>query len=580
MRPIITSATVRIDPRVLADHPLSKERIAIYDSGLVPFERYERDAGFIAATAPESLRVDLGWGAEWMPWTREVVTADAGTAGDGAVVDDAVTYDFDETDRFAKLLDHAGTRPYWSYCYVPAAVRAPGGDWRAMAEDDSGWVRTVAEYVRGMRSRGVSVGYHEVYNEPDLREERTGEGTFYAGQLADYLDLYRATSRAVREADPTARVGGPALAVPGDHRDWLDAFLGMVDAEGLPLDFLSFHHYGHFGAEAALRNVRESLARFPALRHVELHLNEYNAYPIDYPRGGVQDGHFLASTFAVELARLLSHRELTRTSWAQFLDSGHGNYSGMVDIDGVPKPVYGVYHFYQRMPVDRVRAEVTGAQGVGVLASGDGERTAAIVWNRHVAAVTARVSVVGVEDALAVTIIDGSGIGQERTIDVRDGSVTLELPIGAVALVRAGAQLAEPVRRRAWGIPVVTDDTHPGWSDLDEATATFRFGTGTSSGWLVHGADLLDADLPDGAEPGEWTVSARTADGTAVPATVRVRHGGDRHWSVLAGDETAPVWDGDLPDRPGPHGSYRVFVAVHAPAHTFVQVAPVAREAR
>lgn len=98
LRPIKTNATVRIDPTTLVDHPLSKERIAVYNSGLVPLERYKRHADFIAATFPESLRIDLGWGAEWMPWTREVVAE----ADDGSI-----KYDFDETDRIAELRDPA-----------------------------------------------------------------------------------------------------------------------------------------------------------------------------------------------------------------------------------------------------------------------------------------------------------------------------------------------------------------------------------------------------------------------------------------------------------------------------------------
>lgn len=440
-----------------------------------------------------------------------------------------------------------------------------------MGEDDSVWVRAVADYVGGMRARGVAVGYHEVYNEPDLRDERTGEATFYAGQLEDYLDLYRATALAIRAADPTARIGGPALAVPGDHQEWLDAFLAMVSEEGLPLDFLSFHHYGHFGIEAALRNVRESLARFRDLRHVELHLNEYNAFPIDYPRGGLQDGHHLASTFAFELARLLGHRELTRTHWAQFLDSGHGNFSGMVDIDGVPKPIYAVYRFYQHMPIDRVTADVDGTPGVGCVASADEERTAAIVWNRHITDVSVEVSIAGVDRELAVTIIDGSGIGEEQPVAVRNGSATLNLQAGAAALVRAGEQLREPERRRAWGVPVVIDPAHTGWSDLDEETATFRFGTGPGAGWLVHGADLLD-----GFDVEDWQVSVRTTDGTPASASVLVHHddGGEVVWRRTLSGVDVIDWDDVVPARPRPRNSRRVFVAVRAPERTFVRVAP------
>lgn len=585
MRPIPSRAAIRIDPGHAAGHPLSKERIAVYNSGLVPIQRYRRDAAWIAATAPESLRIDLGWGAEWMPWTREVVEADA---------QGRLSFDFRETDDIARLLTEAGTRPYWSYCYVPKAARPEGGDWRTMAADDSRWVSTVRAYVEGMRERQVGVGYHEVYNEPDLRDERTGEATFYTGGLQDYLDLYRATATAIRRADPTARVGGPALAVTAAHADWLEAFCRMVVAERLPLDFLSFHHYGHFGLESTLRIVRETVARHRELRHVELHLNEYNAFSIDYPRHGLQDTHLLAATFAAELPRLLAQRDLTRTHWAQYLDSGEGNFSGMVDIDGRPKPIHAVYEFYQRMPIDRIRCAVDGPPGVGAIASSDGSATAAIVWNRHFTAVEIDLELpVGPAGrawpalrlskgrdpeppvpatGLTVVRIDADGVGDPSPLPCPNGRARLALPPGGVALLVAGDLPARPTARRAWGIPVTP--AIPGWSDLDEATAVFRFGTG-GTGWVTHGADLLDGDAVE-----DWRMFACTPEGDPVPAdvVVRVQEEDAVQARTIAGSPDA--LDPELPDRPRPSGSARVFVSVSAPAGCFVTVSPAEGRSR
>src|SRR5688572_25221610 len=106
-----TDARVGIRTAVSHGVPLSKERIAIYNSGLVPIERYERDRELIARVGAESLRIDLGWGAEWIPRQREVVRREP---------DGALAFDFGETDEIARVLSATGTRPYWSYCYVPA----------------------------------------------------------------------------------------------------------------------------------------------------------------------------------------------------------------------------------------------------------------------------------------------------------------------------------------------------------------------------------------------------------------------------------------------------------------------------
>ncbi|GEN81483.1 GH39 family glycosyl hydrolase [Actinotalea fermentans] len=554
MRAPLTSATVRIDPTALVDHPLSKERIAIYNSGLVPIERYRRDAAHIAAVRAESLRIDLGWGAEWMPWTREVVTRDE--RGE-------LAFDFEETDHIARVLAETGTRPYWSYCYVPAAAREPGDDWRTMARDDSAWVRTVASYVSGLRQRGTAVGYHEVYNEPDLRDERTAEPTFYTGDLEDYLELYRATAAAIRAADPAARVGGPALAVAAVHADWLDAFCRVVTDEGLPLDFLSFHHYGHFGLEATLRTVGDVLAAYPTLRDVEWHLNEYNAFSIDYPRGGLQDTHLLASAFAADIPRLLAHRELTRTHWAQFLDSGQGNFSGMVDIDGAPKPIYAVYRFYQHMPVDRVAVGIDGPRGVGAVASASGSAVCAIVWNRHFTDVDVHLALGSAPGAGTVCVIGADGVAPERSLALASGRASVMVPAGGVALIRIGDPEDEPGGRRAWGIALRSDGT--GWADLDEATLTFRFGGGTA--WSAHAADVPDDAVPDG-----WDVHARTADGAPADATVVLEIDGVQH--VVSGSPQAR-WTGGRVSRPAPAGHRRIVMAATAPAGTFVTVSPV-----
>jgi hypothetical protein len=550
---------VRIDPTTLVDHPLAKERIAVYNSGLVPLERYRRDAAHIAAVRPESLRIDLGWGAEWMPWTRDVVSAGP---------DGGLAFDFAETDAVARLLDEAGTRPYWSYCYVPTAARDAGGDWRTMGRDDSVWVRTVEAYVAGLRARGVTVGYHEVYNEPDLRDERTAEATFYTGDLDDYLDLYRATATAIRAADPTARVGGPALAVVAVHADWLDAFCRAVTTEGLPLDFLSFHHYGHFGLASTLRTVDDVLAGYPALRHVERHLNEYNSFSIDYPRGGLQDTHLLASAFAADIPRLLAHRNLTRTHWAQFLDSGNGNFSGMVDIDGVPKPIHAVYRFYQHMPVDRVAIGVDGPRGVGGVAAASAASTQAILWNRHFTDVEVDLSLAVADGDAAVVIVGADGVAPERPLALRAGRASVVVPVGGVALVRVGDPEKTPGHRRAWGIALCGDGT--GWADLDEASLTFRFGGGT--GWSAQAADVPDDAVPDG-----WDVYARTADGAPVDATVVLEIDGEQ--SVVTGPREA-AWTGRRLTRPAPAGHRRLVMAATAPAGTFVTVSPTTEAGR
>ncbi|MGN6271549.1 MAG: GH39 family glycosyl hydrolase [Protaetiibacter sp.] len=506
MKPIRTAASATIDFERAGGVPLSKERIAIYNSGLVPIDRYRRDADFLRRSRAESLRIDLGWGAEWMPWKHQPVVREA---------DGSLHYRFEETDDVARVIIGAGLRPYWAYCYVPAASRPEGGDWRGMAEDDGTWVDLVRAYASGASKRGVAIGYHEVYNEPDLRDERTGQPHFYTGDLDDYLALYRATAAAIRSVDPTARIGGPALAVTAVNRRWLEAFLTMVVAEQLPLDFLSFHHYGWFSVENTLDIVDDVLRGFPGFEHLELHLNEYNSFQIDYPRGGLQDGHLLASSFASELPRLLARRSLTRTHWAQFLDSGEGNFSGMVDIDGVPKPVFSVYEFFQQMPVDRAFVEVDGPEGVGAIASADGKRAAVLAWNRHFTDISLSLAFGGARAERGVVRVIGPD-GESSRFVGDESTVTVDVPTGGTVLLEFGEPAGEP-------LPRVVHRTHlprtlgldEGWCDVDEQTATFRFGVTADGVQLSCAADLTEATAPSA-----WT--AIVTDALGRPARGRV----------------------------------------------------------
>ncbi|NUO98289.1 MAG: hypothetical protein HOW71_22690 [Nonomuraea sp.] len=563
-----TTAIVRVDPARRADHPLSKSKFAVFNSGIVHAPAYRRDEAALRAAHPESVRIDIGWGAEWIGYEREIASRTAG----------GFAYDFSELDEIGTFLNGLGIRPYWSYCYVPAPYQSENGDWRDLAEDDSGWVEMIRAYVEGARERGVLVGYHEVYNEPDLRDEKTGEAVFFGGDLEDYLQLYRAAATAIRKADPDTPVGGPALASVMANEHWIPAFLDAVEAEDLPLDFFSFHHYGTHSVAVSVDKVLRHLEERPGLSEVDVHLNEYNSYPVDYPRGGAQDGHHMAAALLADFARLLATPGVTKVSWAQFLDSGHGNYSGMVTIDGDRKPVLSAYEFYQDMPTDRCVVEIDGPPEVGALAGVEPGRLCVAVWNRaHQAVVTELdLSQDGYETAV-LRRIDDEHDGT-RTEHLRaDRPWRLELPRGGVALLEltGPAQVvpADPagvvrrVRHRH------TARTTSAWADLDEASTTFRLGTATDPGDVPEiGADLTGCT-------GSITVAGRLSgpDGGPVPeAALTVRVDGPTSSTQLhlhgggPADMTGVV---DLAALGAADGEVRVTVTLRdAPAHTFALV--------
>ncbi|QNE21327.1 hypothetical protein F1D05_29690 [Kribbella qitaiheensis] len=568
MKTPATIATIRVHPASRADHPLSKSKFAVFNSGIVHAATYHRDAAALRAAQPESVRIDIGWGADWIGYERPISEPSR----------DGFAYDFSELDEIGAFLNDLGIRPYWSYCYIPSPYQPRGGDWRDLADDDGGWVDMISAYVEGAYERGVTVGYHEVYNEPDLRDERTGEAVFFGGDLDDYLALYRATASAIRKADPDTPVGGPALASVLANEHWIPAFLDLVTAEDLPLDFFSFHHYGTHSIQTALDKVLQHLENRPELGDVEVHLNEYNSYPVDYPLGGAQDTHHLAAALLADFATLLAAPGLTKVSWAQFLDSGHGNYSGMVTIDGRPKPVLSAYEFYQNMPVDRCVVDLDGPPEVGALAGSENGRFAVAIWNRAARTVQIQLDTgEGDYDAAALRRIDAEHDGSEVEHAAVERNWTFELPRGGVVLLELTGSVHHPHSAAPVGEVRRVRHQYTGrrtsaWADLEEATTTFRLGTASDP----QAVPLIAADLVGCGPSVTVTGGVTDAAGSAVPqASLAVRFDGPTASRELQlGTDTAMrSATVELAAVGAEHGEVRVTVTLQdAPPHTFAVV--------
>lgn len=361
-----TSVAIKADFAVGADYPLSKAKFNAYNSGFVGLQHYERDSALFDEVKPNSLRVDLWWGAE--KWGAQPVE---GTSNN-------VQYHFDEMDQMAELLNGHDILPYWSYCYVPPPLQSRPGDTRYFNGNTKLWGEILGTFARHARNGSplTKIGYHEIYNEPDNRD-------FFRGTRDDYFGMYREGSRAIRAADPDALIGGPALAFTPA---WAGPFLDTVVREQLPLDFFSFHFYPGCWKEWTVSDVvgqmRRELAKRPQLATTEMHLNEYNSYKIDYPRGGRQDRYALAAALLHDYEWFLTQPDLIQVHWAQFQDTAGGNWSGMISFGGHRKAVFNAATIYSRMPIDRRKVMIDGGDDIGGMASTDDYRAGLVVWNR------------------------------------------------------------------------------------------------------------------------------------------------------------------------------------------------------
>jgi Glycosyl hydrolases family 39 len=120
------------------------------------------------------------------------------------------------------------------------------------------------------------VKYWEVINEKD---------NVYGNDMAELGKIYSIASRAMKKADPTIKVGGPAFISPYDNAK-VNAFLSTAHAD---LDFVSYHTYtvgkdptpvdkiwqSASGLGSATQAMRRSLSRYPG-RSIETFHSEFN----------------------------------------------------------------------------------------------------------------------------------------------------------------------------------------------------------------------------------------------------------------------------------------------------------------
>lgn len=492
-------AVVTADFGKWVDYPLVKSKFSAYNSGYVPghVDTYRRDIKLFDEVRPDSLRFDGGLGSPRYI-LLSIPPMVSGTPSD-------LEYDFRQADQLLDLLSAHGVDAYWCYSYVPECLVGPGQDFRHPPSDMGAWERVISAVAGHFHESGRAIAYHEIYNEPDNRD-------FFVGSRQDYLAMYGRAARAIRAVDPEARVGGPSLAFSDS---WVEPFLDCITGEQLPLDFFSFHYYPGVpysapNVQGVVSMVRHELGRRPHLATTEMHLNEYNSLPINYPEDGPQQKHGLAAALLSDYCYFVSQPCLTKVHWAQFMDTGGSNWSGMISIDGRRKAVFNAYRIYAMMPVDRRAVSVDGPPGLGGMASSDDHRSGVVVWNRSGAAQPVKLSLSGVPFARGDVRIyridsqhaswgdnpaneDLAPVEVRTNIDMRDANWAGDIPDGGVVYIQAddGTRLSElapsPTAKVVRVLHYYPDRSKRCYADFDRNTWIARLG--------MAGEEWADAEV-------------------------------------------------------------------------------------
>jgi xylan 1,4-beta-xylosidase len=282
-------------------------------------------------------------------------------------------YSFVNADRVWDFLVSIGMRPLVELSFMPttlASGKATVFHYRGNVtppRDYTEWATLISALARHCIERygasEVRQWLFEVWNEPNLK-------SFWRGTRADYFTLYQHTARALREMDDGLHVGGPATA----QNAWITPFLDFCEANDLPADFVSTHHYptdafGHPGddTETQLAESTRSVLRDRARRsHMQargrpLYYTEWNTSsnsrdPLhDEPYAApVVVKTMLEATGLVDGYSFWTFSDIFEENyfpWSPF----HGGF-GMLNLYGVAKPSYRAFELLHALGTDLVGA--------------------------------------------------------------------------------------------------------------------------------------------------------------------------------------------------------------------------------
>jgi len=306
-------------------------------------------------------------------------------------------------DLFDRMLAN-GARPFVELGFSPSAMVTQKGStgfwWKGNGtppNDYQKWSELVRRFLNHCIERygadEVRSWYFEVWNEPDL------EG-FFTGTQAQYFDLYKTTALTIKAVDPHLRVGGPATSnfhpdpevlkqAVAAHADlenlpwrptWLPEFFKYCAENHLPLDFLSTHPYPmdftadenskvllHRGINSThddLLLLRKFVDSSP-YPHAEIHLTEWSSSSSsrDHTHDSLQAAAFVVKTNldSIGLVDSLSYWTFTDVFEEQGAGDSifHGGF-GMINYQGIPKPVFHGYRFLNQLG-DELLAKSPGA---------------------------------------------------------------------------------------------------------------------------------------------------------------------------------------------------------------------------
>ncbi len=338
---------------------------------------------------------------------------------------------FFNIDRVFDFLLDTGMKPFVELGFMPEAYASTEQTtfhyrgFSSMPKKDEDWVNLITLLIEHLEERygaaEVRSWFFEVWNEPNLR-------FFFDGTMKDYFHLYELTACAIKKVDQRVRVGGPATS----NNMWIPEFRAFCEENGVPLDFITTHHYPSddplsragmntedekgpgFGSipdfdtlsEEERREAMEKMAEFfnrennnprdVLYQTAKKAKQEAGDYPLYYTEWNA--GHYDTSYAAAGVAATLAYNEGLVEGYSYWCISDifeemglHGlpfnNEFGLVNVYGVRKPCYRLFEQLHAAGDRRLSVKNQGASRTAeVLPLSDGGTVTIFAYNHDIEA--------------------------------------------------------------------------------------------------------------------------------------------------------------------------------------------------
>jgi hypothetical protein len=397
--------------------PLNMERMALGQGGLSEENMLANRVTEIRALRPRMIRLFVSEYYDLFP--------------------KAGTYQFKTLDRIVSSILQTGAKPLMALCMKPTVLFPKINQDIVEPTDYKQWEQLVYTLVKHYRDQKAGIRYWEVGNEVDIGEDG---GTPYRFTPDSYTRYYKHTVAAILRADPTAKVGGPALAAY--NSPILPTLLDACSAQKLPLHFVSWHHYTNspLAIRKQIEYVKNLIKTHPNLKP-ETIMDEWNVdlfNPILDPRYQpcfvaetiwqmketgldwscyyhIRDWYVSYDTFA----KVFSPKGTAfMTRWW----NRQAQFSGLIDYQNQLRPAYFTFKLLSRLAGERLQVSSTNGSVHGFASQDDQlQMYNLMLWNFSEHPVEVEVDLVNLPKQLRTRhiVLDATGAGNDENQRLR-----------------------------------------------------------------------------------------------------------------------------------------------------------------